>query len=167
MKKILLVSILLYSFNIAASEIDWNSTDITSQNYSTFLEEKFDDNSYLQIKNENISNFTYTEIAISSLTNFKKALSSFLSKEEIQSHFVELHTPNAFKIKTLSSLEHIRLRPGMYIGRLGNGSHPDDGIYILLKEVIDNSSLNSTIACNLLCAPKALTRNSTPKKYRC
>ncbi len=42
------------------------------------------------------------------------------------------------KIKTLSSLEHIRLRPGMYIGRLGNGSHPDDGIYILLKEVIDN-----------------------------
>ncbi len=43
------------------------------------------------------------------------------------------------KIKTLSSLEHIRLRPGMYIGRMGNGSHPDDGIYILLKEVIDNS----------------------------
>ena len=43
------------------------------------------------------------------------------------------------KIKTLSSLEHIRLRPGMYIGRLGNGSHPDDGIYILLKEIIDNA----------------------------
>ncbi len=43
------------------------------------------------------------------------------------------------KIKTLSSLEHIRLRSGMYIGRLGDGSNPDDGIYILLKEVIDNS----------------------------
>ncbi len=43
------------------------------------------------------------------------------------------------KIKTLSSLEHIRLRPGMYIGRLGNGSHPDDGVYILLKEIIDNA----------------------------
>ncbi len=43
------------------------------------------------------------------------------------------------KIKTLSSLEHIRKRPGMYIGRLGNGSDPDDGIYILLKEVIDNA----------------------------
>lgn len=42
-------------------------------------------------------------------------------------------------IKSLSSIEHIRLRPGMYIGRLGNGTHPDDGIYILLKEVIDNS----------------------------
>jgi topoisomerase IV subunit B len=43
------------------------------------------------------------------------------------------------KIKTLSSLEHIRLRTGMYIGRLGDGSDPDDGIYILLKEVIDNA----------------------------
>ena len=43
------------------------------------------------------------------------------------------------KIKTLSSLEHIRLRSGMYIGRLGDGSNPDDGIYILLKEVIDNA----------------------------
>ncbi len=43
------------------------------------------------------------------------------------------------KIKTLSSLEHIRLRTGMYIGRTGTGAHYDDGIYILLKEVIDNA----------------------------
>jgi topoisomerase-4 subunit B len=43
------------------------------------------------------------------------------------------------KIKTLSSLEHIRLRTGMYIGRLGSGSDLDDGIYILLKEIVDNS----------------------------
>ena len=43
------------------------------------------------------------------------------------------------KIKTLSSLEHIRLRTGMYIGRLGDGSTYDDGIYILLKEVMDNA----------------------------
>lgn len=42
-------------------------------------------------------------------------------------------------IKTLEWKEHIRLRPGMYIGKLGDGSSPDDGIYILLKEVIDNS----------------------------
>ncbi|MBI5767700.1 MAG: type IIA DNA topoisomerase subunit B [Verrucomicrobia bacterium] len=42
-------------------------------------------------------------------------------------------------IKTLSSTEHIRLRPGMYIGRLGNGNHAEDGIYVLLKESIDNS----------------------------
>ena len=43
------------------------------------------------------------------------------------------------KIKTLSSLEHIRLRTGMYIGRLGDGSNLYDGIYILLKEIVDNS----------------------------
>lgn len=43
------------------------------------------------------------------------------------------------KIKTLSSLEHIRARTGMYIGRTGNGSHYDDGIYVLIKEVVDNS----------------------------
>jgi len=49
------------------------------------------------------------------------------------------HSYDESKIKTLSSLEHIRLRPGMYIGRLGNGSHQDDGIYILLKEVVDNA----------------------------
>ena len=42
-------------------------------------------------------------------------------------------------ITTLDPLEHIRIRPGMYIGKLGDGSAPDDGIYILLKEVIDNS----------------------------
>src|SRR5476649_2443635 len=42
-------------------------------------------------------------------------------------------------VLSLDALSHIRLRPGMYIGRLGDGSHPDDGIYIMLKEVIDNS----------------------------
>lgn len=42
-------------------------------------------------------------------------------------------------IQTLEPLEHIRLRSGMYIGRLGDGSHQDDGIYVMLKEVIDNS----------------------------
>ncbi len=42
-------------------------------------------------------------------------------------------------IKSLEPLEHIRLRPGMYIGKLGDGAAPEDGIYILLKEVIDNS----------------------------
>ena len=52
------------------------------------------------------------------------------------------HDPAVYdesKIKTLSSLEHIRLRTGMYIGRLGDGSNLDDGIYVLLKEVIDNA----------------------------
>ncbi len=42
-------------------------------------------------------------------------------------------------IRTLEGVEHIRLRPGMYIGRLGNGDNPGDGIYVLLKEIVDNS----------------------------
>src|SRR5512140_1126825 len=49
------------------------------------------------------------------------------------------HVYDESKIKTLSSLEHIRLRTGMYIGRIGNGNHYDDGCYILLKEVVDNA----------------------------
>lgn len=46
---------------------------------------------------------------------------------------------NEDSIRTLSWNEHIRRRPGMYIGKLGDGSHPEDGIYVLIKEVIDNS----------------------------
>ena len=42
-------------------------------------------------------------------------------------------------IRSLDWKEHIRMRPGMYIGKLGDGSSSDDGIYILLKEVLDNS----------------------------
>ena len=42
-------------------------------------------------------------------------------------------------VKSLDWREHIRLRPGMYIGKLGDGSSKDDGIYVLVKEVIDNS----------------------------
>ena len=49
------------------------------------------------------------------------------------------HNYTEDSIKTLSPLEHIRLRPGMYIGRLGNGTHAEDGIYVLLKETVDNS----------------------------
>lgn len=45
---------------------------------------------------------------------------------------------NEDSVKSLDWKDHIRLRPGMYIGKLGDGSSPDDGIYILLKEVVDN-----------------------------
>ncbi|TBR19228.1 MAG: type IIA DNA topoisomerase subunit B [Chitinophagaceae bacterium] len=45
---------------------------------------------------------------------------------------------NEESIKSLDWKEHIRLRPGMYIGKLGDGSSPDDGIYVLLKEIVDN-----------------------------
>ena len=42
-------------------------------------------------------------------------------------------------IRHLSDMEHVRTRPGMYIGKLGDGAHAEDGIYVLLKEVLDNS----------------------------
>ncbi len=48
-------------------------------------------------------------------------------------------TYNEDSIKSLDWKEHIRLRPGMYIGKLGDGSAPDDGIYVLVKEIIDNA----------------------------
>jgi len=47
-------------------------------------------------------------------------------------------TYNEDNIRSLDWREHIRMRPGMYIGKLGDGSTPDDGIYILVKEVLDN-----------------------------
>ena len=50
----------------------------------------------------------------------------------------DLFDYNEESIKSLDWKEHIRLRPGMYIGKLGDGSSPDDGIYVLMKEVIDN-----------------------------
>ena len=50
-------------------------------------------------------------------------------------------------IKTLSSTEHIRLRPGMYIGRLGDGAHAEDGIYVLMKETIDNAVDEFAMGC--------------------
>jgi len=49
------------------------------------------------------------------------------------------HNYTEDSIKSLDWKEHIRLRPGMYIGKLGDGSSPDDGIYVLVKEIIDNS----------------------------
>ena len=53
-----------------------------------------------------------------------------------------MNTPEVYNEASIRSLdwkEHIRLRPGMYIGKLGDGSSPDDGIYVLIKEIIDNS----------------------------
>jgi topoisomerase-4 subunit B len=50
----------------------------------------------------------------------------------------DLFEYNEDSIRSLDWKEHIRLRPGMYIGKLGDGSSPDDGIYVLLKEVVDN-----------------------------
>ncbi|TFH42509.1 MAG: type IIA DNA topoisomerase subunit B, partial [Lysobacterales bacterium] len=57
------------------------------------------------------------------------------------------HNYDESKIKTLSSLEHIRTRTGMYIGRKGDGAHYDDGIYVLVKEVIDNAVDEFIMGC--------------------
>ncbi len=57
------------------------------------------------------------------------------------------NTYDESKIKTLSSLEHIRARTGMYIGRKGTGAHYDDGIYILIKEVLDNAVDEFIMGC--------------------
>ena len=60
-------------------------------------------------------------------------------KEENNINLQENVNYDEGNIQTLTGLEHIRLRPGMYIGRLGDGSSAEDGIYVLLKEVFDNS----------------------------
>ena len=54
---------------------------------------------------------------------------------------------NESSVKTLSSTEHIRLRPGMYIGRLGDGAHAEDGIYVLIKETVDNAVDEFAMGC--------------------
>ena len=60
-----------------------------------------------------------------------------MAKEDINNEIITAY--DASSIRHLSDIEHIRTRPGMYIGRLGDGSHSEDGIYVLLKEAIDNS----------------------------
>jgi len=60
-----------------------------------------------------------------------------MAKEKVKDT-TNLFDYNEESIKSLDWKEHIRLRPGMYIGKLGDGSSPDDGIYVLVKEVIDN-----------------------------
>lgn len=62
---------------------------------------------------------------------------SEINTENLQEEQQVAYTDDS--IRHLSDMEHIRTRPGMYIGRLGDGSMPEDGIYVLLKEVVDNS----------------------------
>ena len=73
------------------------------------------------------------------LSIFAKIFSNKMA-EELQENIIlnasDYQDDNIIKI---APLEHVRMRPGMYIGKLGDGSHPDDGIYVLLKEVIDNA----------------------------
>ena len=59
--------------------------------------------------------------------------------EELNEQTVSSVAYTEENIRHLSDMEHVRTRPGMYIGRLGDGSQVEDGIYVLLKEVVDNS----------------------------
>lgn len=59
--------------------------------------------------------------------------------EELNEQTVSSAAYTEENIRHLSDMEHVRTRPGMYIGRLGDGSQVEDGIYVLLKEVVDNS----------------------------
>lgn len=72
-----------------------------------------------------------------------KSFSGEISSEEKEriasGDYAQASEYNDDAIKSLESTEHIRLRPGMYIGKLGDGSHAEDGIYVLVKEVVDNS----------------------------
>jgi topoisomerase-4 subunit B len=67
--------------------------------------------------------------------HFQLRTQATMAKEKDSSNLFEYDESS---IKSLDWKEHIRLRPGMYIGKLGDGSSPDDGIYVLVKEVIDN-----------------------------
>ena len=58
---------------------------------------------------------------------------------------------NEDNIRSLDWKEHIRMRPGMYIGKLGDGTSSDDGIYVLVKEVVDNS-IDEFVMGNLIFA---------------
>lgn len=68
--------------------------------------------------------------------NNKKNITDDTKVQAEASNTVEYNDDN---IRHLSDMEHVRTRPGMYIGRLGDGTMPEDGIYVLLKEVVDNS----------------------------
>lgn len=79
------------------------------------------------------------KVSASKITTSKKALAPTKPSVEKKTVASKKNVYDESQIKHLDALEHIRLRSGMYIGRLGDGSNQNDGIYILLKEVIDNA----------------------------
>jgi topoisomerase-4 subunit B len=90
-----------------------------------------------------LNNFIFSHISLFDVDNsisLKIASFRYIRSAEKDKEMAEkeLFDYTEDSIKSLDWKEHIRLRPGMYIGKLGDGSSPDDGIYVLLKEVIDN-----------------------------
>ena len=105
MKKIFLFIVIVYCTNIFASEIDWNTVQIKSQNHFSLLEETFSDFDYLEPKIKP-ANYTRSKLATSSLSNFKSAVINFFSNEKVPSHFLQIHTHNNFVNNQL--LQNIR-----------------------------------------------------------
>ena len=101
MKKLFIIIFIGYLSNVLASEIDWNTTQITSQSHFSFLEEIFDDNVYLHPKVKPV-NYTRHNLATSSLSNFKNAIKNFLSNENIPSHFLQIHTASRYEDERLA-----------------------------------------------------------------
>lgn len=93
MKNIFLFFILIFVINAFATEIDWNTTEIRSKSHFSFLEDNFDVTDYLYIRRKP-QNRTRSELAISSLSNFGKAVRNFFSNEHDISHFIQIHTIN-------------------------------------------------------------------------
>ena len=83
--------------------------------------------------------------------------------EELNEQTVSPAVYTEENIRHLSDMEHVRTRPGMYIGRLGDGSQVEDGIYVLLKEVVDNSIDEFKMGAG----KRLWTRHSFGKSGRC
>ena len=114
MKKIFAILIVLYSFNVVASEIEWNTTHITSQSYFSFLEETFEADAYLNpiVKP---ANYTQSELATSSLPSFRNAVIKFFSNEKIPSHFLHICTPDKLSKKPGNSINNYNLPFNSYL----------------------------------------------------
>ena len=127
MKKGLILVIMLITISLLASEFELYSTDITSQNHFSFLEEEFDTDTYKQLNHETINN-TKIEVAVDSWSSFKHALSNFFSNEVTQSHFIEIHTPNTPSQPIAESSLYFNLLAG--VDYFANTTQENDYSYV-------------------------------------
>jgi len=127
MKKGMILVIMLINLTLLASEIDLYTTEITSQNHFSFLEEEFDTDNYIQFNHEDMNN-TYVDIAVESLSSFKYALLKFFLSEETPSHFIEIHTSNSSSQPLAGSSLYFNLLTG--VDYFLNTTHETDYSYV-------------------------------------
>lgn len=117
----------------AAKKVEEKDTKEPKEKFSAWANAKTVKKTKPPAKTESVKAATSAQDAEKKLKAAKEIdPSARRAKKEVQDYGDD-------KIKHLDALEHIRLRSGMYIGRLGNGSNENDGIYVLMKEVIDNA----------------------------